>query len=110
MKKMLIYNGECTVCGACSKRLTSWCSDKVDVVPFQEVLEQFPKVSRSDFEEAIHFSDGEGHMSRGAEAIFRALSGSPLGWLLWIYKKLPGAKFIFEELYRFFSYHSVGCR
>ena len=110
MKKKLIYNGECIVCGACAKRLPSWCGDKVDVVPFQEVLEQFQKISRSDFEEAVHFSDGEGHMSRGAEAIFRALSGSPLGWLLWIYKKLPGAKFVFEKLYRFFSYHGVGFR
>jgi len=58
MKKMLIYNGECTVCRACAERLPSWRGDKIDVVPFQDVLEQFPKVSQSDFEEAVHFSDG----------------------------------------------------
>jgi len=42
----------------------------------------------------------------GAEAAFRALAYAPgHGWMLWIYRSIPGAGLIAEQIYRFIARH-----
>jgi len=108
-KPLLIFDGDC---GFCRKWITRWQSmtgDRIDYAPYQEVGEQFPRISQQEFVTAVQLVDTDGRIFSGAEAVFRSLARVPgKGWGLWFYRHVPGFAPISRAAYRFVAGHRYG--
>ena len=84
----MVFDGDC---GFCRIWIARWRrgSTGIDYVPYQEAADWFPAISREAFARAVHLVEPGGKVSRGAEAVFRALAlGRPRRRLpLWLYRQ-----------------------
>ncbi len=86
---MLVYDGECAFCTACTRYLKSRTRDSVAYAPFQDEPRQ-----------AVELVVPGGEVHRGARAVFEALAcGGSRGWL-WAYKRIPGFGAASEWVYK----------
>jgi predicted DCC family thiol-disulfide oxidoreductase YuxK len=101
-KPLLIFDGNCHFCRRWIERWREMTGGAVEYAPFQEAAERFPEIPRKSFEQAVHFIDTNGSISRGAAAVFRSL-GQNRGrrWLVWCYERVPGFALVTETAYRF---------
>ena len=100
----LIYDGECAFC----RRQVARLQGRVGEAVAFETLQQADRsgIPREDLERAVHFIDGEGKVTRGAEAVFRALAaGGKWKSMLWAYRILPGFGWAAEAAYRWVAGH-----
>ncbi len=99
-KPVLIFDGDCTFCRRWIARWKQSTQDQVDYVPLQSdrVAAEFPELSRSDLETAVHLVEPDGRVCRGAEAVFRSLATAHPR-LPWIYRRLPGVAPLTELAY-----------
>jgi len=108
-RPLLIFDGDC---GFCRKWITRWQSmtgDQIDYAPYQEVGEQFPKISQDEFVTAVQLVDTDGQIFNGAEAVFRTLAKVPgKGWGWWLYQHVPGFAPVSRTVYRFVAGHRYG--
>ena len=100
-RPLIIFDGKCGFC----RRRVAWLrrrtGDRVDFAPFQEEADRFPHIARERFEAAVGLVEPDGELVFGAEAVFRALSRAPrMGWLLSVYRRVPGAAVVAEAVYR----------
>ena len=79
MKPLLVYDGDCGFCRLWVDRWRLATGERIEYAPFQEVGGVSPEIPIQQFAEAVHFRDADGSWSRGAEAVFRALSHAPRG-------------------------------
>jgi predicted DCC family thiol-disulfide oxidoreductase YuxK len=105
-RPILIYDGDCAFCRiwiAYWQRLTD---ERVEYQPFQTAADQFPHVSRSAFESAVHLIWPDGRVTTGAQAVFETLALTPgrAGWL-WLYRHAPGFAPVSEWAYRLIAAH-----
>ncbi len=105
-KPLLVFDGDCNFCRRWISRWRKTTGELVDYLPFQDplVAERFPEVPREFFEQAVQLIDPDGWVYGGAEAVMRTLACSKR-WPLWVYRKVPGARFIAERAYRFVAQH-----
>ncbi len=105
-KPLVIYDGEC---GFCRRSVAGWESttgDRVDFAPFQEVADRFPQIPTEEFQRSVQFIDADKRRYAGAEAVFRILAHAPgRGWLLFLYRWLPGFALLSRIGYRFIARH-----
>ena len=98
---VLVYDGTCDFCERWIERWRRVTGDRVRYAPFQEIASSVPDVPPTAFAQAVHLLEPDGRRSRGAEAVFRALSYAPnRGAWLWAYRHVPGFKLLSEGLYR----------
>jgi len=100
VKPLLVYDGDCGFCKRWIARWQATTGDRVDYAPFQEVAAQFPEVHPERFARAVHLHDADGRWYGGAEAVFRTQAIAGRRWPLWIYRHIPGARFLTEAAYR----------
>src|SRR4051812_47556590 len=87
---LMVYDGDCRFCLATIERWREATGARMHYAPYQEVAAYFPKVERKDFQRAVHYINADGNVSRGAEAVFRAMAHcGRKRWLLWLYTALP---------------------
>ncbi|MFY9458107.1 MAG: lipase maturation factor family protein [Candidatus Spechtbacterales bacterium] len=99
---ILIYDGDCGFCIFWVERWKKMTRGRVEYTPYQEAAKRFPQIPAQDFPKAIKFILPNGRVFSGAHAILRALAVVPeKRWMLWIYRKIPGAG-IFAELFYMF--------
>lgn len=82
--------------------------DKVDYLPFQNesVAIRFPELNRAQFQSAVHFIEPDGHVYRGAEAVFRSLAYSRgKAWLLRLYERSLFFARVSEASYSYVARH-----
>jgi predicted DCC family thiol-disulfide oxidoreductase YuxK len=105
-KPLLVYDGDC---GFCRKWIARWSrltGDQVDYEPYQKAASLFPEIPLSRFQKAVQLIEPDGRVTEGAEAVFQSLARSRfLGWLLWIYAKIPGISFVSEKIYQWVADH-----
>jgi len=111
---LLVFDGDCTFCGAWIgywKRLTG---DAIAYWPYQEVAERFPQIPRENFRRAVQLILPDGQVFSAAQAVFRSLAIVPgYVWLLWAYLHVPGFAGVTEWGYRriaanrSFCYHAT---
>src|SRR5436305_13967591 len=103
-RPVMIYDGDCAFCRA---RVEGWreaVGSQIDFVPFQEAAAKLPQIPEREFRRAVHFIDAGGRVSRGAEAVFRAMAScGRKRLLLWLYVSLPPFAFAAELVYRFIA-------
>ncbi|HEY2952270.1 MAG TPA: lipase maturation factor family protein [Verrucomicrobiae bacterium] len=125
-KPLLIFDGDCAFCRRWITRWKQTTGERVDYVPLQSatIAAQFPELSLEQLESAVHLVEPNGRVTRGAEAVFRALAvarrpqergrlvrenrpdenhadeASALHWPLWLYENVPGFAPVSELAYR----------
>ena len=97
-----IYDGDCGFCRRWIDRCKPRTGDRVAYAPYQSAGRLFPSVSTEAFRRAAHLIEPGGTVTMGAEAVFLLLSFMPRGGLyLWMYRRVPGFRFVSELGYRF---------
>lgn len=103
---LLVYDGDCGFCRLWIDYWRSLCVERVIFAPFQEVAGDLPEIPLEHFKKSVQLVTPGGEVFRGAEAVLRALAYvSGKGWLLWMYKKIPGFSFMSEAAYRLIAAH-----
>ena len=109
MKPLLVYDGECGFCRFWVDRWRHATGERIEYAPFQEVGGVSPEIGMEQFAQAVHFRDADGNWSRGAAAVYRALSHAPRGGVpLWMYRRVPGFAWVSELGYRLVAAHRPG--
>ena len=97
----MIYDGNCDFCKRWIERWRRVVGESVEYLPSSEVGDRFAEIPAERYDEAVHFVEIGGRVSRGAEAAVRSLAcGRGVRWPLWIYTRVPGAARMLEMLYR----------
>jgi len=105
-KSLLIFDGNCGFCKIWIKYWYQLTGGRIDYAPSQEVGEQFPQIPPKDFSRSVQLVLPSGAVVRGAAAVFQTLTYAPgLGWLLWLYRRLPGFAPVTEAGYRTIAAH-----
>src|SRR5262245_9678528 len=105
-RPLLIWDGKCDFCRLWIERWREITAGKVDYVPYQEVADRFPEISREEFGRAMVFIQPDGETFFAAEAVYRSLRyRSSRRWLVWSYDHVPGFAAISEIGYKFVARH-----
>ena len=100
-RPLLIYDGDCSFCRAWLARWQLTTRPYVDDAPSQSVAPRFPQIPAERFRQSVVLVEPDGHVSYGAEAVFRSYAHAPRGGLwLALYQKLPGFAPATELAYR----------
>ena len=103
---LLVYDDECKFCRYWVARWHHLTGNLVRYAPSYQVASQFPEIPPEQFETAVQFIEPGGEVFSGAEAVFRTLTHAPrMGWLLWMYQRIPGFSSSTEWIYRFIAEH-----
>jgi predicted DCC family thiol-disulfide oxidoreductase YuxK len=97
---LLIFDGDCSFCRAWVEYWKNLTSKPIRYASFQEVAEQFPRVSREQFASAVKLILPDGEVRSRAHAVSTALTSVPGKRLpLWLYERIPGAGTVSEAMY-----------
>jgi len=112
-KPLLLFDGDCGFCRQWIERWRRFTGDAVDYAPFQAEAARFPEIPRERLAEAVHLVEPDGRVTRGAEAVFRALAAAPgRSWILSLYEDLPGlagaSEFFYRRVARPRAVHAAG--
>ncbi len=100
-RDVILFDGHCRLCSRAARQLAGLLgSSRTELRSFRQpgVLEAFPGVSLERCERRIQLVRADGEVFEGAEALVRALSSRPLGWLLFIYY-VPGLRRLVDVAY-----------
>lgn len=100
---VLIYDGDCTFCIFWVEHIRIKTGERVEYIPFQnaDILRRYPELSPDELAKSLHFLETDGQISIGAEAVFSVRYHiAQRGVWLWLYRHLPGARFVCEAVYR----------
>ena len=101
----LVWDGDCGFCRRSVQHLRPWVGERVAFEPYQAAHARFPAIPLEAFREAVHLVEPDGHVSRGAEAVFRALAHGGRALPLAAYRRLPGFAALSEWVYRQVASH-----
>ncbi len=100
----MVWDGDCNFCRLWIERWRAQTAGRVDYEPSQTAATRFPEIG--DFHEAVVLILPDGRVYRGAEAVFHSLTFAPRrGWLLPLYKNVPGLAPVSDAAYRFIARH-----
>lgn len=103
-KPLLLWDGECGFCARWAQRIQRLVGDRLDCVPYQLRLNDFPEIAAEHFTHAVFIVLPNGHAYHSAEAIYRALAvRRPLGIMLLLYRTCPVFARFSERRYRSIS-------
>ncbi|HXV13162.1 MAG TPA: alpha/beta fold hydrolase [Candidatus Krumholzibacteria bacterium] len=95
---VLLYDADCGFCRRRVEGLRAHVGDAVAFEPYQRAA--WSGISTTDLARSVHFVDGNGDVSKGAEAILRArAAGRRRSAILWMYRRVPGFAPIAELVY-----------
>ncbi len=98
-RPVMVFDGDCGFCRRWIERWRHTTGDRIDYVAFQDAGSRFADIPQEQFAQAVHLIEADGHVARGAEAVFRALAvGAGRRWPLWCYRHVPFAASFTEVL------------
>ncbi|WP_281560955.1 lipase maturation factor family protein [Thalassomonas sp. RHCl1] len=107
---VLIYDGDCAFCRYCVDYARLCTGDRIHYRPYQEVQQDYPGISETEFQAAIQLLLPGGKRLTGAEAAFKTLSlGGYSTFYFWCYRNLSLFAWLSESLYRLVAKHRNGC-
>ena len=105
-RPIMIYDGRCPFCCRWIERWKSVAASALDFEPYQQAADRFPQIDRGAFAEAVHLVEPDGRISRGAQAVLRALAlAGRHRWLHFFYEKVPGFAGVAETVYAAVAAH-----
>lgn len=100
-RPLMVWDGDCHFCGGWVRRWGHVTRGEVDYEPYQSVGNRFPEIKEGDYAREIHLIFPDGHVARGAAAVFEALNTVPgHRWSLWLYRKFPPFAEISDWFYK----------
>jgi predicted DCC family thiol-disulfide oxidoreductase YuxK len=102
---LLIWDGDCGFCRRSVEHLRARSGDRLAFEPYQTARPRFPDIPVSAFAEAVHLVEPDGRVSRGAEAVYRALALGGSRGLLLAWHFVPGFAVVSEWGYRQIAAH-----
>ena len=94
----LIYDGDCTFCRYMVHYARSITGESVRYRTYQDVHDQYPDISEEDFRASIRLI-GDGIRVQGAAAAFETLKFGGVWIWAWLYRWLPGFRWVSEAAY-----------
>jgi predicted DCC family thiol-disulfide oxidoreductase YuxK len=104
-RPLVIWDGECGFCRRSVDHLRARAGDRFDFEPYQSAAERFPDIPREAFAASVHLVEADGRVSRGAEAVYRALAIAGVHLPLLAHRRLPGFAAASEWGYRQVAAH-----
>lgn len=105
-KPLLIFDGDCGFCRFFVEYWRQLTGDRADYAPFQTAAQDFPGIPLSHFQRSVQLIEPPETVSSAAEAAFRLMALVPgYGWLLWLYRRVPGFAPLSEAAYRLAAAH-----
>jgi len=105
-RPIMIYDGRCPFCCRWIERWKSVAASALDFEPYQQAADRFPQIDRGAFAEAVHLVEPDGRISRGAQAVLRALAlAGQYRWLGFFYENVPGFAGVAETVYAAVAAH-----
>ena len=100
-RPLLIWDGDCGFCRAAVERWRHASEERIDYATLQETATRLPTLDGADLEHAVHLLEPDGTLTRGAEAVFRALDlGGVKRWPRRLYEALPLFAWSADLVYR----------
>jgi predicted DCC family thiol-disulfide oxidoreductase YuxK len=101
---LLIYDGDCGICGEWVAHWRKLTGERIDYRPYQNAASEFPDIGIAEFRAAIQFIDTDGSRCSGAAATYMVYRGIG-AWsaLDKIYRQVPGFALVSEFFYHFFA-------
>jgi predicted DCC family thiol-disulfide oxidoreductase YuxK len=96
----MVFDGECGFCRTWIERWRRHTGEAVVYVPYQEAAAWYPDIPAEAFAQAVHLIEPDGRVSRGAEAVCRALATNRQPAPLWLYRHVPALAPLAETGYR----------
>jgi predicted DCC family thiol-disulfide oxidoreductase YuxK len=109
-RPVMVFDGDCGFCRRWIERWRHATGDRVVYVAYQDPG-SFPGlvsagIPNEQFAQAVHFIETDGRVTRGAEAVCRALSlGAGRRWPEWFYQRVPLVAPVSEACYRAVARH-----
>jgi lipase maturation factor 1 len=102
-KAVLLFDGDCGFCRHWIERWRGKTGGRVEYAPYQEAGSRFPQLAPGTLAEAVCLVESGGRVSRGAEAVFRALAlaGGMSGAWLALHERVLPFRAAAELAYRF---------
>jgi predicted DCC family thiol-disulfide oxidoreductase YuxK len=101
----LVWDGDCGFCRRSVQHLRLRIGERLEFEPYQTAHARFPSIPVEAFREAVHLVETDGRVSRGAEAVFRAIACGGPALPLAAYRRLPGFASLSEWGYRQVASH-----
>ena len=112
---VLVYDGNCNVCGKLVRVLQKWDRDsqRLEIVPSQApgVHARFPWIPARAYTESVQLVGPHGHTWQGAAAVEQIIDLMPKGRLVgWVFS-IPFVRPLAERFYRWFARnrYRLGC-
>jgi predicted DCC family thiol-disulfide oxidoreductase YuxK len=109
-KPVMIFDGDCGFCRFWIERWRRQSGGSIEYTASQEpdVRRRFPEIPQHAFDTSVQYVDIDGTVYHGAEGVLRSRTTFGKRWLYWIYRNVPGARFVFEAGYAFIASHRTG--
>ncbi len=112
---VLVYDGNCNVCGKLVRMLQKWDRDshRLEIVPSQApgVQARFPWIPARAYSESVQLVGPSGRTWQGAAAVEQVIDLMPKGGIVtWVFS-IPFARPLAERFYRWFARnrYRLGC-
>ena len=103
---LLIYDGDCGFCVYWARYWQKLTGHRVTYAPYQEVAAQYPEIPLAAFQRAVQYIAPDRKIASGAEACFLTLNhASGKGFMLTLYRHLPGFAAVAELIYASVASH-----
>jgi predicted DCC family thiol-disulfide oxidoreductase YuxK len=101
-RPLVVFDGDCGFCRYWIRRWHQRTGDTLEYLPYQDtaVARRFPALTTERCARALQIVEPDGAVSKGADAVFRALARSGLRWPLTLYRRLPGVATVSELVYQ----------
>jgi lipase maturation factor 1 len=102
----LVFDGDCSFCRAWVEYWNQITGHRIIYVPYQEIGDRFPHISRQEFPAAVQLVMPKGKVFGGAHAVFQLFALVPgKTSLLWLYERVPGFAPVAEAVYTLIAGH-----
>jgi predicted DCC family thiol-disulfide oxidoreductase YuxK len=106
LRPVMLYDGRCAFCNRWVQRWRHFTGDAIDYQPYQVAAGRFPQIPPDAPGKAVHLIEPDGHVTRGAAAIFRSMDlANHRRWPWWFYRKSIAFAFVSERVYATFAAH-----
>jgi predicted DCC family thiol-disulfide oxidoreductase YuxK/uncharacterized membrane protein YphA (DoxX/SURF4 family) len=102
---LVIWDGDCGFCRRSVDHLRVRAGERIAFEPYQSALTRFPEIPPEAFAASVHLVEPDGRVSRGAEAVYRALAIAGSRLPLLAYRWVPGFAAASEWGYRRVAAH-----
>ena len=102
---LLVWDRECDFCQLCIERFHVFSGNRIEFVPYQDLLGKFPKAPELDYKRSLVFFTTDNKTYKGAAAVYRYYMELGRGWGFDLYSRFKWFAALSEWCYRLVADH-----